>query len=118
VSRSGGRTRVIDLPRAQRALARLDEIARDHPEAFDPDRLPLTPRELTMALKRIGRPPAEDPTVAIPARLPRSMVRALDTVLEERRRAAPSLTRQDLLREAVASYLAGEKRRSKRQQAD
>lgn len=61
------------------------------------------------AMKRIGRPPAEDPTVAVTARLPRSMVEALDAVLRRRQAANPAATRQDMLREAVRRFLAAEK---------
>ena len=104
--------KLVDLPRARRALARLDQLARDHPEAFDPDRLPTTPMELTRAMKRVGRPPASDPTVALTARLPRSMAEALDALLSKRQVERPGTTRQDLLREAVGCYLAAERRKA------
>lgn len=61
-----------------------------------------------------GRPPSPDPTVLVPARLPRSAVEGLDALLAERRLAEPEATRQDLLREAVGRYLAGERRRARR----
>lgn len=69
------------------------------------------------AMKRVGRPPAEDPTVAVTARLPHSAVEALDAVLRERRAGRPGTTRQDLLREAVGRYLAAERRKAKKQSA-
>jgi hypothetical protein len=43
-----------------------------------------------------------DPTVAVVARLPRSMLKGLDWPLAaERRRTDPDIARQDLLRETV-----------------
>src|SRR3954453_8506534 len=83
---------------------RLAELVREHPEAFDPERLPTTPEALERVIGRVGRPPSPDPTIAVPTRLPRSMLRALDALLEMRRQENPALTRQDLLREAVARY--------------
>jgi hypothetical protein len=65
-------------------------------------------------MKRVGRPPSPDPTIAVPTRLPRSMMQALDELLEVRRQESPALTRQDLLREAVARYLRAERRKAKR----
>jgi hypothetical protein len=109
--------RTIDLPRARRALAKLDELARDHPEAFDPERLPTTPDALVRAMqgsRRIGRPPSPDPAVPVPLRLPRSMLATLDALVAERRCTDPGATRQDLLREGVDRYLAAEKRRDRR----
>jgi hypothetical protein len=91
---------------------RLAELARKHPEAFDPERLPTSPEALEQALKRVGRPPSPDPTVAVPTRLPRSMMQALDALLATRREQDPALTRQDLLREAVARYLRAERRKA------
>ncbi len=105
--------KTIDLPRARRALAKLDEIARDHPEAFDPARLPTTPGALAKAMqgsRRIGRPPSPDPAVPVPLRLPRSMLATLDALVAERRCTDPGATRQDLLREGVDRYLAAEKK--------
>ena len=74
--------------------------------------LPGTP--FMRAMKRIGRPPAEDPMVAVTARLPRSMVEALDTVLGHQQAANPAATRQDVMREAVRRFLATEQRKAKR----
>jgi hypothetical protein len=106
--------KVLDLPRTRRALARLGQLARDHPEAFDLDRLPTTPRKLSQAMKRPGRgrPLAADLTVAVTARLPRSVVETLDALLRERQAAKPGITRQDLLREAVGRFLAAERRKA------
>jgi hypothetical protein len=39
---------------------------------------------------------------------------AWDALLETRREQDPALTRQDLMREAVARYLAAERRKAKR----
>jgi hypothetical protein len=50
----------------------------------------------------------------MPTRLPRSMMQALDKLLETRRQESPALTRQDLLREAVARYLKTEQRKARR----
>jgi hypothetical protein len=55
-----------------------------------------------------------DPTIAVPTRLPRSMMEALDELLEARRQEKPDLTRQDLMREAVERYLAAERRKARR----
>jgi hypothetical protein len=108
--------KTIDLPRARRALAKLDEIARDHPEAFDPARLPSTPRALARAMQErrpVGRPPSPDPAVPVPLRLPRSMLATLDALVAERRCTDPGATRQDLLREGMDRYLAAEKRKAR-----
>jgi hypothetical protein len=43
------RRRKVDEIRAARALRKLDEHARAHPEAFDPVRLPTTPTALAAA---------------------------------------------------------------------
>jgi hypothetical protein len=103
---------VVDLPRVRRALARLDEIAREHPEAFDPDRLPATPEALAKAMRRRpGRPPSADPTVTVTMRLPGSLLAAVDAALEELRRRRPRATRQDVIREALAAYVACKRRR-------
>ena len=109
--------RPIDLPRVQRALAKLDEIARDHPEAFDPDRLPSTPEALAAAMRGprpVGRPPSPDPAVQIPLRVPRSMLTVLDTLVAERQRTDPGITRPEVIREAIGRYLAAAKRKAKR----
>ena len=78
------------------------------------DRLPTTSRAVMKAIKRIGRPPSEDPTIAAPTRLPRSMIEALDEILHKRQADKPSLTRQDLLREAVRRFLHAERRKARR----
>jgi hypothetical protein len=107
------RRRPVDLAVVADVRRRLAEIAREHPEAFDPERLPTTPETVMDAIKR-GRPPSPDPTVAVPTRLPRSQMRALDELLAAHREANPALTRQDLMREAVERYLAAERRKVKR----
>jgi hypothetical protein len=109
--------RPVDLETVRQVRQELDTLAREHPEAFDPERLPTTPQAVARAIRprgRIGRPPSPDPTVPVPARLPRSMLEALDAILAERRRADPDVTRQDILREAVGHYLAAEKRKARR----
>ncbi len=112
---------VIDLPRVKASLSRLDDLARDHPAAFDPARLPTSERELkatldhdTSAKRRAGRPRAEDPTVTVTARLPQSVVADLEHVLALRRADAPRTTMQHLLREAVGKLIAGEQRKRRR----
>jgi hypothetical protein len=70
-----------------------------------------------MAMKRVGRPPAEDSTVAVTARLPGSMVAALDAMLEQRRVQDPKMTRQDMLREAVRRFVNAERRKAKEREA-
>ena len=97
--------RPVDLMRARRALRRLDELARQHPEAFDPSRLPTTPQDLLHAMKRIGRPPASDPTTVVMVRLPQSLIQALEKALVRRREEVPTATRQDLIREALLRML-------------
>ena len=106
--------RAINLALVRDARRRLQELAHQHPEAFDPERLPTTPRQLMQAIKRVGRPPAQDPTIAVPTRLPRSMVAALDDILRERQAADPAVTRQDLMREAVRRFLDAERRKARR----
>jgi hypothetical protein len=106
--------RPVDLATVRDVRRKLARIAREHPEAFDPERLPTTPEALERVIGRVGRPPSPDPTIAVPTRLPRSMLRALDALLEMRRQENPALTRQDLLREAVARYLRAERRKAKR----
>src|SRR3954467_7799815 len=59
------------------------------------------PARSRQALGCVGAPPSPAQTVAGATRLPRSMLRALDALLERRRQETPALTRQDLLREAV-----------------
>jgi hypothetical protein len=93
---------------------RLAGIVREHPEAFDPERLPTTPEALERVIGRVGRPPSPDPTIVVPTRLPRSMMQVLDALLETRREQDPALTRQDLMREAVARYLRAERRKAGR----
>jgi hypothetical protein len=93
---------------------RLAGIARDHPEAFDPERLPTSHEALKQVIGRVGRPPSPDPTIAVPTRLPRSMMQALDELLQTRREQDPALTRQGLMREAVARYLRAERRKAGR----
>ena len=105
--------RAVDLATVRDARRKLARIAREHPEAFDPERLPTSPEALERVIGRVGRPPSPDPTIAVPTRLPRSMMEALDALLATRREQAPTLTRQDLLREAVARYLATERRKAK-----
>ena len=106
--------RPVDLAIVRDARRRLAEIARAHPEAFAPERLPTTPEALERVIGRVGRPPSPDPTVAVPTRLPRSMMQALDELLQTRREQDPGLTRQDLMREAVARYLRAERRKAGR----
>jgi hypothetical protein len=105
--------RPVDLATVRDVRRKLARIAREHPEAFDPERLPTTPEALAAVIRRVGRPPSPDPTIAVPTRLPRSMMQALDDLLETRRQESPALTRQDLLREAVARYLRAERRKAK-----
>jgi hypothetical protein len=107
--------RAVDLEAVRQARQRLEELAREHPEAFDSERLPTTPEAVARAMRprgRIGRPPSPDPTVAVAARIPRSMLQALDALAVERRRTDPDVTRQDLLREAVRRLLTAEKRKA------
>ena len=109
--------RAVDLETVRQARQRLEVLAREHPEAFDPERLPTTPEAVARALRprgRPGRPPSPDPTIAVAARLPRSVMMALDEILAERKRTDPDVTRQDLLRLAVNRLLAAEKRKRRR----
>ena len=57
-----------------------------------------SPEALGRVIGRVGRPPLPDPTIAVPTRLPRSMMEALDELLATRREQDPALTRQDLMR--------------------
>jgi hypothetical protein len=100
--------RPVDLATVRDARRKLAEIARELPEAFAPERLPTTPEALEQVIRRVSRPPSPDPTIAVPMRLLRSMMQALDDLLETRRQESSALTRQDLMREAVAHYLAAE----------
>jgi hypothetical protein len=108
------RRRPVNLATVRDARRRLAELARAHPEAFDPERLPTSSEALARVMRGVGRPPSPDPTIAVATRLPRSMMEALDELLQGRRQADPTLTRQDLLREAVARYLKAERRKAKR----
>ena len=79
-------------------------------KAFDeahPEGVPATPptmSQLNQALggKPIGRPPSDDPTVAV--RIGRKLLAELDAARGDR-------TRQDVLREAVQRWLRLEQRR-------
>ena len=106
--------RPVDLATVRDARRKLARIAREHPEAFDPERVPTTPEALERVIGRVGRPPSPDPTIAVPTRLPRSMMQALDDLLAVRREQDPALTRQDLMREAVARHLRAEGRKAGR----
>ena len=106
--------RTIDLTQVRTARRHLYELAEAHPEAFDSNRLPTTSKAIMKAIRRIGRPPSEDPTIAIPTRLPRSMVEALNGILRARQAHEPSLTHQDIMREAVRRFLAAEQRKARR----
>jgi hypothetical protein len=88
--------RPVDLAIVRDARRKLAEIAREHPEAFAPERLPTTPKTLAAVIRRVGRPPSPDPTIAVPTQLPRSMMQVLDDLLETRCQESPALTRQDL----------------------
>lgn len=101
----------INLAVIRDARRRLHEIARTNPEAFAPERLPTTPRTVMQAIKRVGRPPSDDPTIAYPARLPRSMVEDLDRIVSEWQATQPGITRQDVLREAIRRFLDAERRK-------
>jgi hypothetical protein len=94
--------RPVDLAIVRDARRKLAEIAREHPEALE------------QVIKRVGRPPSPDPTIAVPTRLPCSTMQALDDLLETWRQESPALTRQDLMHEAVARYLRAERRKAKR----
>ena len=110
------RRRPVDLEAVRQVRQELDTLARERPQAFDPERLPTTPEAVARALRprgRVGRPPSPDPTVALAARLPRSMLAGLEALLAERQRTEPGVTRQDLLREAVRRLLTSEKRKAK-----
>ena len=114
--------RRVDEVAIARTLKALDEHARAHPEAFDPDRLALlsTPAKLARALDealaahppatakaqgaRIGRPPSEDPMDAVTCRLPRSLLARLDAARGDRNRG-------DIVREAVERWLRAAQRR-------
>jgi Ribbon-helix-helix protein, copG family len=103
----------IDEIRTARALRKLDELARTHPEAFDPARLPSSPGELAAALgerqplatgqpRRIGRPPSADPGVPVTVKLPRSMMAQLNAEVAA---SDPPLSRSDAVREAIRRWL-------------
>ena len=97
--------RRVDEIATARALRKLDELARDHPEAFAPDRLPSTPSALARALgARIGRPPSADPMVPLVVRAPRSLLAQLDAARGERGRG-------EVVREALERWFRAERRR-------
>ena len=111
--------RPVDELRTARSLKRLEEHRRAHPEAFDPSRLPRTPTALARALdealaahppikaqgaSRIGRPPSDDPSIAVTSRLPRSLLARLDAARGDRNRG-------EVVREAIERWLRAERRR-------
>jgi hypothetical protein len=98
--------KAVDLAVVRESRARLDALARAHPEAFAADRLPSTPEAVQAMLRLRGRPPLADPTEAIALRLPRSLIADLDQRVAERRQSDPKVTRQDVLHDAVRLYLA------------
>jgi metal-responsive CopG/Arc/MetJ family transcriptional regulator len=59
-----------------------------------------------------GRPRAVDPMMALTIRLPQSLMAALDGVLELRQRGEPGMTKQDLIRDAIARYIAPPRRKT------
>ena len=120
-----GRGQVCHDPPARRRgwhrphLKQLDEHARAHPEAFAPDRLALLdagearqgaqrgargPATGRHGCARIGRPPSEDPMVAVTCRLPRSLLARLDAARGDRNRG-------DVVREALERWLRAERRK-------
>ena len=44
--------RPVDMERVRRSLARLDKLAETNPEAFDPERLPITAEAVGAAIAR------------------------------------------------------------------
>ena len=84
--------------------------------------MPATPRALAAALDealaaypstrparaegaRLGRPPAEDPMLAVTSRLPRSLLARLDAARGDR-------VRGEVVREAVERWLRAQRRKS------
>ena len=99
----------IDEIRSARALKQLDELARDHPEAFfDPSRLPRSPTALAAALGeglRIDPPPSDDPMLAMTVRAPRSLLAQVDAARGERGRG-------EVVRQALERWLRAGRRRN------
>ena len=58
-----------------------------------------------LKLRRIGRPPSDDPMVAMGIRLPKSMVAALDAARGDR-------TTGDVVRDAIGRWLKSVRRRT------
>ena len=92
--------RRVDEVRVARALKRLDKLARDHPTAFDPARLPSTPAALAEALgeKRMGRPPSADRMQMMSVRVPPALLTQLDEARADRSRGM-------VVREALERWL-------------
>jgi hypothetical protein len=97
--------RPIDLPAVRRSRQRLRELALAHPEAFDPDRLPSTPKEVSEAM---ARPKSEDPTIPLGIRLPVSLIERIDgEVIEmQKKETYRTVTRADAIRALLIKALA------------
>jgi hypothetical protein len=89
--------RSIDLEAVRQSRQRLKRLAQEHPEAFDPDRLPTTAEELAQAM---ARPKSDDPTVPLGIRLPASLIERIDAVVAEMqaRQSYRTVTRADAIR--------------------
>jgi predicted glycosyltransferase len=94
--------RPIDLPAVRRARAELARLAVEHPEAFDPDRLPVTAEAVgaTLEADDMANRKKADPVVPLGVRLPQSMLDRIDAVAADmqRRETYRTVTRADAIR--------------------
>lgn len=98
--------RPVDEIRVARTRRKLAEHAREHPEAFERIELLSSPGGLAAALgeRRMGRPPSDDPMLALTVRVPRSLLARLDEACGARNRG-------EVVRQALERWLRAERRR-------
>lgn len=107
------RVRAIDLAAVRRSRARLDSIARAHPEIVqDPDPKNREAWEITLAEmeRSMGRPPGPEPTETLALRLGESLVDALNRYRDKLSADMPGLdvSRNDAMRRLLVIGLEKE----------
>ncbi|MBI5538015.1 MAG: hypothetical protein HY898_35155 [Deltaproteobacteria bacterium] len=110
-------SRVVDLPRVRAALARLDALAAEHPEAFAgrtaADWIDTLQENDTMQTVAKGRPvEGAEPTTQIAIRVPASLLAQLDAFAAEHAQPGLALTRSDAVRMIMASAFDAPKGKS------
>ena len=105
--------RAIDLAAVRQSRARLDAIARAHPEmvqAPDPENRKAWEATLAEMENDMGRPPGPEPTETLALRLGESVVEALDRYRDELASKMPgfTVTRNDAMRRLLVTGLERE----------